>query len=259
MNYPGVFPKLFWIAFLLAASAVAQLDQIPTCALSCAITSLGATGCPQTDFACICQSTEFISGLAPCIQSSCTQEDRDQTLRAAQLLCANAGIDLSISSDVPSSTRISSSTSSSTSTSTSTSSPTLTSTNNPILPPSQIPSRTTTSTAPDTTSSESSSTSITTSSNTPTINSVPSTNSNNLSSGVIAGIAVGAGVLVISLIVCLYIIYRLRDRKKPVPAMSSNGSTGNHHNQWGGIVQDNWGGIGPDNDLPGQLVTGGRN
>ncbi|KAF3294719.1 hypothetical protein TWF132_003192 [Orbilia oligospora] len=74
-----------------------------------------------------------------------------------------------------------------------------------------------------------------------------SNSGSSLSTGAIAGIAVGVGALVIALIVCLYVIYRLKSQKKTVPVATSNGGP-----------TDQLGGIGPDNDLPGQIVTGGR-
>lgn len=86
------------IATGLTASFVsAQLDSIPPCALQCALQSLGQTGCPQTDIACICKSTSFIQGLLPCVQTSCnTPQLLQDTVEAAAELCLLAGVTLTV-------------------------------------------------------------------------------------------------------------------------------------------------------------------
>ncbi|KAF3157894.1 hypothetical protein TWF225_001812 [Orbilia oligospora] len=84
-----------------AALAAAQLDQIPTCALTCAITSLGSTGCSQTDIACICKASSFLTGILSCIQGSCTPAEIEQTLGAAQGLCASAGVTITVPGSDP--------------------------------------------------------------------------------------------------------------------------------------------------------------
>jgi len=73
-----------------------QLDQIPPCALSCALGSLQSTGCQTTDFACICQASAFVSSLLPCVQTGCSEAEIGNTVAAAQSLCAGAGVTLSI-------------------------------------------------------------------------------------------------------------------------------------------------------------------
>lgn len=79
-----------------AVLAAAQLDQIPVCALSCAITSIGSSGCAQTDIACICQAQTFLTGILSCIQGSCSEAEIQQTLTAAQGLCASAGVTITV-------------------------------------------------------------------------------------------------------------------------------------------------------------------
>ncbi|KAK6508897.1 hypothetical protein TWF481_003665 [Arthrobotrys musiformis] len=87
-----------------AALAAAQLDQIPTCALTCAITALGSTGCSQTDIACICQASSFLTGILGCIQGTCTPSEIEQTLGAAQVLCAGAGVTITVPGSEPTTT-----------------------------------------------------------------------------------------------------------------------------------------------------------
>ncbi|KAK6362682.1 hypothetical protein TWF730_000138 [Orbilia blumenaviensis] len=79
-----------------AALAAAQLDQIPTCALTCAISSIGSSGCQQTDISCICSASTFLTGILSCIQGSCTEAEVAQTLKAAQGLCASAGVTITL-------------------------------------------------------------------------------------------------------------------------------------------------------------------
>lgn len=78
-----------------------QLDQIPQCALSCALGSLQSTGCQTTDFACICQANAFVSSLVPCVQGGCSQAEFDATVEAARSLCDSAGVTLSIPTGAP--------------------------------------------------------------------------------------------------------------------------------------------------------------
>ncbi|KAK6511437.1 hypothetical protein TWF481_000354 [Arthrobotrys musiformis] len=73
-----------------------QLDQIPQCALSCALGSLQSTGCPTTDFACICKASAFVESLIPCVQAGCSQSEIEATVAAASSLCSGAGVSLSI-------------------------------------------------------------------------------------------------------------------------------------------------------------------
>jgi hypothetical protein len=87
-----------------AAIASAQLNQIPTCALSCAISSIGGSGCAQTDIACICSASSFLTGILSCIQGSCSPAEIQQTLAAAQVLCADAGVTITVPGGTPATT-----------------------------------------------------------------------------------------------------------------------------------------------------------
>lgn len=94
-------------AFVLAVSVAAasaslsprQIDQIPQCALQCALGQITSTGCAsQTDFKCICEASSFVAGLVPCVQKACTAAEYEQTVKAAQGLCLAAGVTLSVPS-----------------------------------------------------------------------------------------------------------------------------------------------------------------
>ncbi|KAF3107528.1 hypothetical protein TWF569_007491 [Orbilia oligospora] len=84
----------------------------------------------------------------------------------------------------------------------------------------------------------------TTSTGTTTTNPILNENSR-LAAGAIAGMRVGFGVLFISLMICLYIIYRLKIRQWDRSLVKEDLG-----------AAEQWGGIGPDNDAPGQLDTG---
>jgi hypothetical protein len=64
--------KSFTIAAFVALASVgtAQLENIPGCALSCFLTSLGSDGCTTlTDFACHCKSADkLFASVIPCVQ-----------------------------------------------------------------------------------------------------------------------------------------------------------------------------------------------
>lgn len=92
----AVFALAASLSLASASILPRQLDQIPQCALSCALGSLQSTGCQTTDFACICQATAFVTSLLPCVQAGCSAAEIDNTIQAAQQLCAGAGVTLSI-------------------------------------------------------------------------------------------------------------------------------------------------------------------
>ncbi|KAF3940832.1 hypothetical protein ABW19_dt0204409 [Dactylella cylindrospora] len=87
-----------------AALAAAQLDALPTCSLTCAISAIGTSGCAQTDIACICSASTFLTGIYTCIQGACTPAEIEQTLGAAQVLCASAGVTITLPGSEPTTT-----------------------------------------------------------------------------------------------------------------------------------------------------------
>ncbi|KAK6510825.1 hypothetical protein TWF506_009920 [Arthrobotrys conoides] len=87
------------ISLASAALLPRQLDQIPSCALSCAIASLGSAGCGTSsapDIACVCRAESFITSLVPCVQAGCSADQFQATLQAATVLCQDAGVELNI-------------------------------------------------------------------------------------------------------------------------------------------------------------------
>jgi hypothetical protein len=85
---------------LLATSAArlvyGQLSAIPSCADSCALNGISATGCAETDIACICKASGYIDSVAKCVQSACSQSDQQAALCAAQSLCGSAGVNVAL-------------------------------------------------------------------------------------------------------------------------------------------------------------------
>jgi len=81
------------LAFALASVATAQLDAIPSCALSCFVTALSADGCSSlTDFKCHCAKTELISTVKPCVDSECSAADQAAAVKAVSVQCEQVGV-----------------------------------------------------------------------------------------------------------------------------------------------------------------------
>jgi len=86
------------IAIALASVATAQLDNIPSCALTCFVNVLTTDGCSGlTDFACHCKKTDLIPKVTPCVQSACSASDQAKVITAVEGTCAQAGVPLSLS------------------------------------------------------------------------------------------------------------------------------------------------------------------
>ncbi|PTB36093.1 hypothetical protein M441DRAFT_283243 [Trichoderma asperellum CBS 433.97] len=71
--------------FLRSSSILAQsLPGLPTCAQTCALDAMAATGCAVTDAKCICADTSFITAITPCILATCNASDQEATFSFAQ-------------------------------------------------------------------------------------------------------------------------------------------------------------------------------
>ncbi|PTB45546.1 hypothetical protein M441DRAFT_65206 [Trichoderma asperellum CBS 433.97] len=83
--------------FLLSSSTLAQsLSGLPTCAATCALNAVGATGCAATDASCICMAASFLASIQTCISSACNASDQAATLSFAQQFCASAGVTITL-------------------------------------------------------------------------------------------------------------------------------------------------------------------
>ncbi|KKZ67186.1 hypothetical protein EMCG_07131 [[Emmonsia] crescens] len=81
------------IALVAASLANAQLPNIPTCALSCFIQSLGGDGCSDlTDFACHCAAPELPGKITPCVAKACEPEAQTSVSNIVVSQCSAAGV-----------------------------------------------------------------------------------------------------------------------------------------------------------------------
>ncbi|WAQ86414.1 hypothetical protein PtA15_7A140 [Puccinia triticina] len=105
-----------------AQSAAQVFEKLPACAKLCIVTAYSAmnNACAQTDAACFCKNTAFVTTSGTCYANSCTGDDL-ATARAWGLnSCAQAGVTLHpANSTAPASTGASATPSTSSSSSTS--------------------------------------------------------------------------------------------------------------------------------------------
>ncbi|PSS24963.1 hypothetical protein M430DRAFT_39128 [Amorphotheca resinae ATCC 22711] len=129
-----------------ATSAYAQdLSTIPSCALSCLIAAIPATGCQTTDFPCVCKAAGVLTPqVTPCAEKSCSAADIAALPSDLESFCSQAGVTITIS--VPSSAAASSTAASSSSSASSsapaTSSAATTSSSAPVTSSTPAPSST---------------------------------------------------------------------------------------------------------------------
>ncbi|ORY13523.1 hypothetical protein BCR34DRAFT_599872 [Clohesyomyces aquaticus] len=82
----------------LASVASAQLDNIPSCALSCFLATLTADGCSSiTDFACHCKKSDSLfASVTPCVQKACSAADQATVITAVEGTCKAAGVPITV-------------------------------------------------------------------------------------------------------------------------------------------------------------------
>ena len=92
--------KTFAIASVIALASVAsaQLDKIPSCALSCFVGPLSSDGCAAlTDFKCHCEKgSTLIASVQPCVQGACSAADQATAIAAVQDTCKGVGVPINI-------------------------------------------------------------------------------------------------------------------------------------------------------------------
>lgn len=86
------------LAFSLFAAAVAADDvnslvaQIPSCALTCLVTSATQVNCGITDYKCQCENaTELQAVATPCVSSACSVADQATALKISGEICVSLG------------------------------------------------------------------------------------------------------------------------------------------------------------------------
>ncbi|KAH9934195.1 uncharacterized protein B0H18DRAFT_1092697 [Fomitopsis serialis] len=78
-----------------SATNLLERQSLPTCAETC-IGSANTSGCSSSDEKCLCSSSAFVDSVESCVQSSCSAGDLSSALQAAEALCAQAGVSLSL-------------------------------------------------------------------------------------------------------------------------------------------------------------------
>lgn len=94
-----------------AAGQSVGIDDLPTCAGSCASKAAATDGCKLSDAACLCAHPDFTTSTVQCAQASCTIEDRAAVSGVLSQMCST--LPASSSSSTLSSTSSSSSSSAS--------------------------------------------------------------------------------------------------------------------------------------------------
>ncbi|EGX48718.1 hypothetical protein AOL_s00079g357 [Orbilia oligospora ATCC 24927] len=73
-----------------------ELANFPGCARDCVSQLNAIAGCRETDFRCFCASNAFLAGFNPCISLLCDPQDFGATSDAAEELCANNGVTVTV-------------------------------------------------------------------------------------------------------------------------------------------------------------------
>lgn len=85
------------VALAAASFASAQLDDIPSCALSCFTEALGGDGCSKlTDFKCHCGKPELVGKVVPCVKKDCDTEGQSSASAAVVSVCKSVGVPISV-------------------------------------------------------------------------------------------------------------------------------------------------------------------
>ncbi|KAH0605130.1 uncharacterized protein H6S33_005112 [Morchella sextelata] len=93
----SIFASIFVAAGFAAAQSI-NISDVPTCALSCVMSS-SPDGCGAADYACWCRSNTWLSSLADCVRPACPSEaDQAKLVALAQGLCGAYSV--TISSDI---------------------------------------------------------------------------------------------------------------------------------------------------------------
>ncbi|KAH0835269.1 hypothetical protein AYO21_10694 [Fonsecaea monophora] len=89
-------------AAILAAIAAPVLAQdittLPACAQQPLLEGIGASGCPLTDIACMCNNQAFIDSLLQLIPTLCTPAESDEVVVFAESMCIANGVELHLPS-----------------------------------------------------------------------------------------------------------------------------------------------------------------
>jgi len=81
----------------LAAATSAQFNNLPSCAVNCFLGPLKTDGCKLTDFKCHCEKDTLIPKVQPCVEQKCSDAQQDEVISAAEMLCKQYGVTLTLS------------------------------------------------------------------------------------------------------------------------------------------------------------------
>lgn len=85
------------VATLVAIVAAQDISTLPVCSLSCFATSIPATGCGLTDFACSCgKAAELTPQVTPCIEAACSAADQAAAVAALVAICDAVGVPITV-------------------------------------------------------------------------------------------------------------------------------------------------------------------
>ncbi|WYZ43050.1 hypothetical protein EsH8_VI_000749 [Colletotrichum jinshuiense] len=81
------------IAFFASIVAAQDLSLLPDCARPCFVDNFPVSGCASdTDFACICASTEYNNAVTACVLGACEISDVLAALNWATETCDSVGV-----------------------------------------------------------------------------------------------------------------------------------------------------------------------
>ncbi|KAI4143436.1 MAG: hypothetical protein L6R39_004569 [Caloplaca ligustica] len=95
MHSSSVLAALTAVVLPFVQAQSVSLSDLPKCAQSAATAGLKATTCDLTDLACICGQAPFITAMTKSVQASCSAADQQVTLKYAQALCSQYGVQIS--------------------------------------------------------------------------------------------------------------------------------------------------------------------
>lgn len=86
------------IVFTSLAAAQNTIADLPSCALTCLISTIDGLGCDVTDFACSCQKADQLTPVVtPCVQTACIDvAEQAKTVTVLSGICAAAGFPIEV-------------------------------------------------------------------------------------------------------------------------------------------------------------------
>ncbi|CAO1599016.1 MAG: hypothetical protein LQ349_001593 [Xanthoria aureola] len=81
---------------LFSTSTAQSISDVPRCAYQAALDSFTGSGCAISNAACICKNQNFLDSLLPVVRAACSPEELQRTVEFTTQFCANAGVDLAI-------------------------------------------------------------------------------------------------------------------------------------------------------------------